>query len=194
MSDLVEIHTVYESGFSGSWEWVIYLASNDDGSFRLLLGEHIWDGEDDEEPRSFELPSFRTGSELLEFLQKSWVAEHDQLLDEADLQEIVRGIQKFDAGLGEQVLQAIKDSDEEAESGKTGVELLMERCAEGARWKKPAPSGGGAMWYAIADYRKMSSAVSEYVNFYYSQHGVLPEGVHSVLEREVTFPPCTLDG
>ena len=88
MSDLVEIYAVNESGVSGSWEWAIYLAANDDGSFRLLLGQQIWDGEDDEddeEPCSFELPSFRTGSELLEFLQKSWVAEHAQLLDEAEL-------------------------------------------------------------------------------------------------------------
>ena len=176
MNDLIEIYAAHESGVSGSWEWVVSMSSNQDGTYRLVIDQVLWDSDEDAEPATYELTTFNTGEQLFQFLQSTWQEEHCEGLEERDWQDIETNIRKFDENLADQV------------NHESEKQALIQRCVEGATWEQNLRAGRGAMWAAIADRPKMIEAVSSYVRDYYALKECVPEGEHQVQEKIVTFP------
>jgi hypothetical protein len=48
------------------------------------------------------------------------------------------------------------------------------------------------MWAALADRKQMEQALGEFVKAHHGQHGRVPEGVHVVLGKSVTFAEAGL--
>lgn len=69
MIESAQLYAMYESGATGSWEWVVTLSPNEEGrSFRVCIDQVLWDAEDDAEGAFYELPTCVTGDELFEFI------------------------------------------------------------------------------------------------------------------------------
>ena len=187
MTDLYPIYEAFESGFTGSWQWTIFISKNDDGSYQLFIDQSIWDSNDDAEPVSYKLVSFRTGIKLFDFLQSTWYGAHWEELDIGAWQEIISNIGKLDSDLAAQVMQALQINGDDILPIKTAEVLAIEHCAKSARWDKLLYSGGGEMWATISESRKMQDAVLRYVTNYYQQRKKLPEGEHKIIDITVTF-------
>ena len=108
MSKQVEIYAVNESGASDSWQRVISLSVNDDASFSLRMDQVIWESADDGEGASHALDKFKTGAELFSFVQSFWDEDHGEGLSEEAWQEIEANIRGIDAGLADEVHQAVR--------------------------------------------------------------------------------------
>jgi hypothetical protein len=183
-----QLYAMYESGATGSWEWVVTLSPNEEGrSFRVSIDQVLWDAEDDAEGAFYELPTCVTGDELFEFIDGVWNDEHGEGLTEEAWQEIEVNVRKLDARLAEQLHQFVQISFGHEEAEKSGEQLQIDQCIEGAIWKRNEYSGGGAMWAAIADSKRMREAISTYVRTHHAEKRQLPEGKHLILDREVTF-------
>jgi hypothetical protein len=187
MDKPVEIYAVQESGVSGSWEWFVSMSSNQDGTYRLVVDQVLWDGDEESEPASYELTTFNTGEQLFEFLQSTWQQEHGEGLEEGDWQAIETTIRKFDEHLANEVNRQSRTVFGHVEPVKSESQMQIAHCIEAATWEKSTYAGGGAMWAAIAERKKVVEAVSAYVRDYYAQKGEVPEGQHQVKELIVTF-------
>lgn len=188
MTEQVEIFSVHESGASDSWQWVITLSRHDTVSFSLSIDQVLWDSADDGEAVGYELPVFSTGAELFDFLQSTWLNDHEEELSAEDWLQIQSNLRAVDQHLAEQVGQAFQMSTGDTELGKSSEQLQIEKCIDAATWERNTYSGGGAMWAAVTDKKKMDHAVAVFVTDHHSQHGATPQGTHVILDKEVTFP------
>lgn len=187
MNDYTEIFSADESGASDSWQWIVSLARNDGQSYRLLVYQVLWDSTDENEGACYELPTFSTGVELVEFVQSVWMNDHDDGLSEQDWQQVESSIRKIDPHLAAQVGQAVQIAFGHVEPEKSSKQRLIDSCISGATWARNAHSGGGAMWAALADKKKMDQALTTFVKEHLTRHGTTPKGTHLVLGQEVTF-------
>lgn len=188
MTKPVEIYSAHESGVSDSWQWVVTLSRHDTGSFKLSVDQVLADTTEDVEGLSYELSVFRTGAELFEFVHSSWINDHEDGLGEQDWQKIVSNVREFDQHLADQVGQAVQLGFNPTEPQKSIEQLQIENCIDGATWERYTHSGGGAMWAALDDRKKMDQAIAAFVKEYFRQHGATPQGLHFVLDKQVTFP------
>jgi hypothetical protein len=187
MSKEVEIYSVNESGVSDSWQWAISLSVNNDASFSVRMDQVIWESADEGEGASHALDKFKTGAELFSFVQSFWDEDHGEGLSEEAWQEIEANIRGIDARLADDVRQALRVAFGHEVPAKSQAQEAIERCVAGATWAGESRAGGGAMWAALADRKQMEQALGEFVKAHHGQHGRVPEGVHVVLGKSVTF-------
>jgi hypothetical protein len=188
MTKNVEIYSAHESGVSDSWQWLVMLSRHDTGSFKLSVEQVLADSTEDQEALSYELPVFSTGAELFEFVESSWMNDHEEGLSLEDWLQIERDVRGLDQHLATQVGLAVRLAFNPKAPEKTIEQLQIEQCIDGATWERHTHSGGGAMWAALEDKKKMNQAVSIFFKEYLRQHGTMPQGSHLVLDKEVTFP------
>jgi hypothetical protein len=188
MSDPLQLYSIHESGAIGSWEWTVQLFQNADGSCRAVLEQMLWEDAGDAEAGFYELEKFSHGAELVEFLQDAWSNDHEEALDDVAWQEMVNALGAKHGPLASQVSRAVQVMTAKADSVRKSELTLVDRCIQAAVWERDRYSGGGAMWAAIGEGRRMHDAISAYVRKYHGQHGVVPEGRHEILGKAVTFP------
>ena len=188
MDKPVEIYAVQKLSVSGSWEWVACMSSNQDGTYRLVVDQVLWDGDEEPEPASYELTTFNTGEQLIEFLHSTWQQEHGDGLEEGDWQAIETNIRKFDEHLANEVNHQSRTVFGHVEPVNSEGQMQIHHCIEAATWEKNSYYGCGAMWASIAERKKAVEAVSAYVRDHYAQRGEVPEGKHQVKELTVSFP------
>jgi hypothetical protein len=182
-----QIYSLEESGVTDVWQWVISLSENDDTSFSLKMDQVIWESADDGEGASHALDKFKTGAELFSFVQSFWDEDHGEGLSEEAWQEIEANIRGIDVRLADEVRQATLVAFGHEVTAKSREQEAIDHCVASATWAREARSGGGAMWAALADRKQMDQALGEFVKAHYGQHGRVPEGVHVVLGKSVTF-------
>lgn len=194
MNEPIEIYEVHESGASDSWQWIVSLTRNDGQSYRLLVYQVLWDSTDENEGACYELSSFSTGAELVDFVQSAWMNDHDDGLSEQDWQQVESSIRKIDRHLAAQVGQAVQIAFGHVEPEKSSKQRQIDSRISGATWARNAYSGGGSMWAALADKNKMDQALTAFVKEHLTRHGTTPKGTHLVLGKEVTFAdPATAE-
>jgi hypothetical protein len=174
----------HESGASDSWSWEASLSRSSDGSYRAELSQQLWDGDDDTEPSVYESHPLRSGRELFEFLQASWITEHEEPLDEEAWREVVESVESVDAALGGELRAAVGEEFGEPADAPRRPPTALQQCVAGATWERTQHSGGGAMWASVADSRRAEQALAFFIHRFQNAHGMLPRGPHHV---RVTF-------
>lgn len=175
----VRILNVYEYGAVDSWSWEAWLSGTPAGSYSAELFQVVDEAADDGAGGTYELPSFRTGQELFEFLESSWRTDHEEPLEEIHWSEIIESIRPVDAALANEIDAARQRALYEAEKERPNPTAL-ELCVAGARWERTKHSGGGAMWAALGESQRGRAAISTFVREFFEAHHKLPSGAHRV--------------
>lgn len=170
----------HESGASDSWSWEAWLSRSSDGSYRAELRQQLWDGDEDTEPSVYESHPLRSGREFFEFLQSSWINEHEEPLDEEAWGEVVESVESVDAALAGEIRTAVGEEFDEPVDEPLRSPTALQRCVAGATWERTQHSGGGAMWARIAESRRANQALAFFVHTFQNAHGTLPRGPHHV--------------
>lgn len=171
---------VSESGVVDSWTWEAWLSRTADGSYSAELAPVVDETADDGELRAYQLSSFRVGQELFDFLESSWLNDHEDPLEEAHWSEIVESIRPFDIALAEEVRDARERWLKELDNDDPEPATAMQRCIAAATWKRTTYSGGGAMWAAIGESQRGRAAIASFVQEYFKAHNRLPSSSHQV--------------
>ncbi|MFC7410238.1 hypothetical protein [Hydrogenophaga atypica] len=191
MDEYREIFSVHESGASDSWQWIVSISRIDIVNYRLLVYQVLWESADEDEGAFYELSAFCSGAELFKFVQSVWVNDHEEKLREEDWKQIELNLRAIDHDLADQVREAVQLAFEHVEPQESSEKQQIESCIKSATWKRNIYSGGGAMWAALADGKRMEQALSDFVREHHSRHGVTPQGVHLICGKEVTFSDPT---
>lgn len=169
----------HEYGAVDSWEWRAAIERVQDG-WRARMELVSWMSGDEIEEQCYELSPVESGTQLFEFLESSWLDNHEEGLEEEQWLEIAEELDDADPVLGEEFRQAIAEEFSLEPAEASTDERLLNDLVRRATYTKTERGGGGAMWATIADSLLARSAIAHFCENYRLKYGRFPTGTHRV--------------